>query len=194
MKNKKYIILIIIALIFVVAVTTSVIRAWLTDTKKTSDSVFTIGDITYEWDGEQETGKIVPGQNLIKTVYTLTNSSTIYSELRVKIEVTSAYLDGDAISYVQIQMDTGWVLEDGHWYYRGAETVQVTEGDITKYNIQPLNQVIKTINSISLDGSKVGNDFSGSTFTLIFTFQAKQSDYVTWSDLGQLNFETGLAS
>ena len=45
-----------------------------------------------------------------------------------------------------------------------------------------------------LNGYTVGNEHSGKTVTITITFYAKQAEYVTWDELGTVNFTTGLAN
>lgn len=150
-----------------------------------------MGDVEFTWDGAVSQDLVVPGENIVATDYTLVNASTIRTELRFKIEIYSDYLDGDGSDYVILTIDDGWVLEtDGFYYYRGSDTVV----DEDKYKILPETETITVITGIELDGSKVGNDFSSSSFTITLVFEAKQSDYVDWDTLGQsnINFSTGL--
>ncbi|MDD3192054.1 MAG: hypothetical protein PHP41_04820, partial [Bacilli bacterium] len=140
-----------------------------------------------------DTTKIVPGQNLIATSYTLTNGSNIETELRVKITMTSSYLAGDASSIIDLTMGTGWVQSGDYWYLQGSPAVEASG----KYSIPATATTpITVVTSIILDGSLVGNVYSTTTITINFLFEAKQTDYVTWAELGSANidFSTGLAA
>lgn len=194
MKNKKTIIILFLSLIILVALTTATIAAWLTDSKTTPDITFTVGEVKYTWSGSTVSSPVVPGQELISTPYTLTNDSNVATELRVKVEVTSSTLSGNAQHLCNLGMKSGWVLEatDGLWYYRGTDTV--FEETSQKYKIPTTVSTITVVESLKLDGSKVGNTHKNDTITVMFTFEAKQNDYVTWDQLGtaQIDFTTGL--
>lgn len=188
MKIKK-IWLLIIGLAVTLGVITGVIAAWLTDTDTTPSQTFTVGEVTYEWTaGTFVSGPVVPGQNVIDDPYHLTNTSNVASELRLQITIT--YPVGgtptDATSLVTYTLDSNWVLDTGYYYYR-AGTADA-EG---KYPIAAATSV-NGITGLALNGALVGNDFVGVVFTVTMTFQAKQNDYVAWSDLGLISFTTGL--
>ena len=187
MKNKKLIITLIALFIGIIGATSAAISAWLTDTQTTDETVFTVGDVTYNWSGALTTDTpIVPGQELVATGFALTNASTVTSELRVAITITSSLLEGDATELVLMTIGAGWVDgEDGYWYYTPSSNPVIPAS----------GQVISILTSLKLDGSKVGNAHSGETFTISLSFQAKQAQYVTWTELGTANidFSTGLA-
>lgn len=191
MGKKKFIAILALLFLAIAALTANLIVAWLTDTAQTGPTEFQLGHVEFTWVGAVSQDLVVPGENIVATDYTLVNASTIRTELRFKIEIYSEYLDGDGSDYVILTIDDGWVLKtDGFYYYRGSGTV--VEED--KYKILPETETITVITGIELDGSKVGNDFSSSSFTITLVFEAKQSDYVDWDTLGQSNidFSTGL--
>lgn len=192
MKSKGLILTLALGLVLVIGVTATLIAAWLTDTDTTDDTVFTVGDIQYTWAGAVITDTyVVPGQNLIGTTYTLTNGSNVGSELRVKVTAVSSHTGytTDALSLLTITLAEDWSeLTSGYYYYQGVEA---TEG---KYIIVAGTQELDVLTSIIIDGAQVGNSFSGETFTITFTFEAKQADYVTWAELATVDFETGLAA
>ncbi|MFA7131533.1 MAG: hypothetical protein WC167_06880, partial [Bacilli bacterium] len=83
-------------------------------------------------------------------------------------------------------------VSDDYYYYRG-DISPVTEDEVEKYKIPANNQELSVLTSLKLDGSKVGNDFRLLELTIEMVFEAKQSDFVTWQQLGTINFTTGLA-
>lgn len=189
MKKSKVIILSVL-LFAMLALTSKLIAAWLTDTKSTSSTTFTVGDVKFSWNGAtiSADAPIVPGQNLIGSKFYLANASTVDAELRV--EIIAAYTlagSSDEVDALELFKDLslmdGWELnsEDGKWYY-----------DAT---ITPDDETIDVIDTLVLDGLKVGNLFANASFTVQFVFEAKQKDFVTWEKLGEpeINFETGLA-
>jgi len=194
MKNKKIIIVLSILILAVIGAMTNIIVAWLTDTDQTGPTDFTLGDVTFTWSGEITQNLAVPGENIVTTPFVLTNASTIDTELRVKLEIESSFLEGDATDYVDYTIADGWVFDVDYYYYRGNDTVQEGELPDIKYKIPTTVETISVLTGLVLDGSKVGNDFSGTDFTLTFTFQAKQAQYVSWSQLGtaEIDFSTGL--
>lgn len=190
--NKKRIWILLMALAVTLGLITGGVLAWLTDTKTTPEKTFTVGDVTYIWtEGVITSDNVVPGQNLITTAFNLMNTSNVESELRLLIHIT--YLEGaiptDASNLVEYTLASGWVLEttDGYYYYRPGVEVD------GKYPIAPATKV-DVLSELSLDGSLVGNSFSGKVFTIKIIFEAKQANYVTWAQLGTINFETGLLS
>lgn len=193
MGKKKFIAILALLFLAIAALTANLIVAWLTDTAQTGPTEFQLGDVEFTWAGAVSQDLVVPGENIVATHYTLVNKSTIRTELRFKIEIYSEYLGDDGSDYVILTIDDGWFLErDGFYYYRGSDTV--FEEEEGKYKILPETETITVITGIELDGSKVGNDFSSSSFTITLVFEAKQSDYVDWDTLGQSNidFSTGL--
>lgn len=186
MKTKKVWIFAGLLLITLV-IFTGGIFAWLTDTKATSPTNFTVGDVSYNWTaGAFKTTNVVPGENVVVTPFNLTNTSNVNSELRIKIEIKDAS-DVDATSLVVYTLGTGWVLDnlDGYYYYRVGTPVGTTYPIIPTTNIDVLS-------GLSLNGALVGNDYVGEVFTVSIVFQAKQAEYVVWADLGTINFATGL--
>ncbi|HEY8395364.1 MAG TPA: hypothetical protein VIK96_01145 [Bacilli bacterium] len=187
MKKGRVVILIVL-LFAMIAVTSTLIAAWLTDKKSTSSTTFTVGDVEFTWNGAMipTTNPIVPGQNLIQTPFYLANTSTVTSQLRVQILATYK-LEGssesvDAIPlFKDLSLMTGWTLsEDGKWYHDA--------------DIATTDTTIDVIDTLVLDGSKVGNTFSKASFTVQFVFEAKQKEYVTWEELGTavIDFSTGI--
>lgn len=187
-KIKKSIYLVIIMLLGVVGLTTYAVTAWLTDTDTSGPQTFTVGDVEFALTGAATTvTPVVPGQELIATKYTLTNASTVSTELRVKITVVTSYpsADTDAKSIVTMVLGDNWGTETSGYYYYSVDSNPV---------IAAGTQALDFITSLKIDGSKVGNLYTGATFTVTIMFEAKQADYVTWAELGtaNINFTTGL--
>lgn len=216
MKNKK-IILLGFGLLLVVTTLVVSIAAWLTDVDETPNTTFTIGNVEYSIVGDFiADGIIVPGQQLITTtevsqgvnevVIKLTNKSTVNSKIRLRIEVK---VDDEAITTLAglssifttgnpgggFALPTDWkqnLVEELTWYY-GAAVSGVDANDLGAI-ILPSTKVIPVLNSLKLDGSKVGNDYAKKGLTIKFIFEAKQADYVTWEQLAtaSINFSTGI--
>ena len=178
MKKKSIVILLELLLLAVVGVTTTIISAWLTDTDTTGEKTFTVGEVSFTLTGDIKTGVVVPGEELVTTAFSLSNASTITTELRVKMDVFQG--ETDSTNLFIFSPDSSWEKdEDGYYYYDGSIATDTT--------------TIVFLSSLKLDGSKVGNDYASDVFTITFTFEAKQKDYVTWEELGSTSFETGLA-
>lgn len=190
--RKKIIILLGTLLLVVAGGLGLAIRAWLTDENEIEGSVITVGKVKFSFEGNIiSSGYVVPGQNLVTTPFVLTNQSNVGTELRVKIDATYGSSNTNAISYILLGFgeSNGWELKaDGYYYYKGSSST-LTSG---KNIILAGSQSIQFINNIKLDGSKVGNAFSNEIFKFTFTFQAKQSDYVTWAEMESIDFTTGL--
>ena len=190
---KRKIIFLSIGLFLTLSALIISVAAWLTDTKESDDTSFTIGYVKYEFIGyfKDFTNPIVPGEELIASEFKLRNSSTIATELRVLVTVkvndviltnpstlftTSSYGAGFSLA-------DGWVFNEGYWYYyvAGNDTV-----------IAPTVTEIPFLSSLKLDGTKVSNNYANANIYIVFTFQAKQAAYVTWEDLGEIDFALGI--
>ncbi len=190
LKIKKSVYLVIILLLGVIGFTTYAVTAWLTDTDTTGPSTFTVGDVEYTWGGALTSSTaVVPGEELVTTTFTLTNSSTVSSELRFKITAVVDYpsANTDALDKLLITLGSNWVKDGDYYYYK--------VGDPADPVIVAGTQVLNVITNLKLDGSKVGNAYTGATFSITLMFEAKQAQYVTWTQLGTagINFSTGLA-
>ena len=190
MKSKKLIILAVL-IICMIGITSGLIIAWLTDTKTTPSTEFTVGKVSYEWAGElTENQPVVPGQQLIKTTYKLTNSSTVESELRVKIIITYKQddehpaVDGTHLFATKpIALAAGWTLDADGYYYYGTKALPTS--------VPAGGGEVDVLNSLILDGSQVGKNFSEINFSFSLIFEAKQKEYVTWEQLGTANIDFG---
>lgn len=191
---KKKIIFLSVGILFVVATLVVAIAAWLTDTASTDETEFTIGDVTFVFDGSliETNDPIVPGQQLVtEGGIKLLNESTVSTELRVLVTVT---VDGSPVTDLSsifttgsigdgFSLASGWTLNgDGYWYYSVSGSSVITTSV----------EEIALLSSLKLDGSKVGNDYATKPLTIQFTFQAKQAEYVTWAELGEIDFDLGI--
>jgi hypothetical protein len=166
-----------------------------------------VGEITYNEAGSwvSPSTPIVPSQNLIATSFVLTNTSTITSQMRVKIEYTKYTLvlgvpTGATATFTGIDVDdhidvsiantvvSGFQYYSGYWYYSTDHLVTLGPDYVFAAN----SGAITLITSLSLDGDDVSIDYAGQTVLITITIQVKQADNVTWSTLTTYNFETGL--
>ena len=179
------------------AATYGITSAWLTDTDNKSET-FTMGDISYTLAGAliANTNKIVPGQNLVGTTFTVTNGSTVASQLRMQITYTTVsggtattgviYTAAAGGNGIITDINTGnWVYGNDNYWYLGSKTNNI-----------PVNTTAYTMfTSLKYNGATIGNDYAAASGLVItITFQAKQAEYVDWADMGSINFSTGLAS
>lgn len=197
MKKSKLIVLIVSLVIVLTAATYGITSAWLTDTDNKSET-FTMGDISYTLAGAliANTNKIVPGQNLVGTTFTVTNGSTVASQLRMQITYTTVsggtattgviYTAAAGGNGIITDINTGnWVYGNDNYWYLGSKTNNI-----------PVNTTAYTMfTSLKYNGAIIGNDYAAASGLVItITFQAKQAEYVDWADMGSINFSTGLAS
>ena len=211
MKNRK-IIFLSLGLLLIVTTLVISISAWLTDTDEIDGSTFTVGDVSYTLNGNFiPSAIVVPGQPLLAEEFTLTNNSTVSSELRILVDYTFRKEDANNPgTWIDVEVSSGlngllsisetpqesggfslhidWKenLEGqpaGYWYYSPSSGTEIPAE----------SQNIPILSNLMLDGSKVGNTYSKHRLYIKFTFQAKQKEYVTWENLGSIDFSTGLA-
>jgi hypothetical protein len=201
---KKKIILLGLGIFVMLSLLVTTTYAWLTSSGS-KNSTYTVGNVTYTFGGDFLANNtiIVPGQELLSSSITTNNSSTVASNVRVKIAITidstnvtlSTSASGtatDAASLVKVGFNsTDWVLDtDGCLYYKGKDS---TTGKVAA-NTALSSEAQTIITSIVLNGATVGNAYAGKGVSISISLQAKQADYVTWDDLATINFETGLAA
>ena len=193
MKKRGLIIIFSLLLLGIITLSVTMIRAWLTDTETTPDVSFTVGDVEFLLQGSfiDDSEVIVPGQDLVDTTFTLSNNSNVDTELRFSIGIKyDNNIDGLDLAIIDIDASK-WVLEGGYYYYREAGVVDATS-EVGKYIIGKDTTGIEVLSSIVLDGSKVDNSFTGKIFEIVITFEAKQSQYVTWDILGAIDFSADI--
>lgn len=191
MKKKLIVLSILLGVALIGLIGTTV--AWLTSTgSETID--FTMGQVVYTIETQNTTiDTVVPGQNLFEdnaNSVIIKNKSNVTTQLRVKIDITTKNSSPDLSDFI-IEL-SGWKIgNDGYWYYGDTDgdnsavisvSTNLTEGIVVSF---PLN--------LTLDGTKIGNSFAGHSYSITITFEAKQSEHVKWSDMGSIDFSTGLA-
>lgn len=179
---------------------TSVV-AYFSDIKTTNSNEFKLGEVQFTYQGGLKTDLIVPGENIIENPITLVNGSSIDTELRMTITVSSSLFttqttledlfgyDNENTPY--FSLGEGWILEGSHYYYRGLESI---ENPSSVFRIPPTSQPIVIIDYIELDGFKFTNSHANGTIGIQVIFEAKQADFVTWSYLGTINYNFNLNS
>ena len=196
MKKRSLIILLVAVLVGLVVIGAGTTYAWLTQ-EENNDFTYTVGDVSYSVNEITETtGVVVPGQNICSGV-TLLNKSNVKTQLRAKFEIVSVMngetdekatwsignTDNDYIK-VSYNAETWTYNENDGYYYCNADIASATnaDGDV----------VTSFFNSVVLNGNKVGNNHSGFVVTFSVTYQVKQAEYVTWTEMGNIDFSTGL--
>lgn len=156
---------------------------------------------------------IYPGQNLVnlegeEASISMYNSSTIDSQIRVRIEYTS-YADGVAktVTYsgeededlqVVFKNPEQWLpfnngLDGTCFYYVGPDynkSVLADTNDV--YTITPDISDVSIIESVCYKETINASLYSGNKVTVNIIFEAKQADYVGWSSLGEFSVDTDI--
>lgn len=199
--NKKIVIALSLILVALIAASSVVTYAWLTSTG-TSDSInYKVGDINYTITGPQvaDNTYVVPGQQ-IASGFVITNSSNIETNLRVQftitVDVRNAVNPGasndwtigsnNSTDELILALNTNWVLDtDGYLYYGGKD---LEADDVIAASTNPSSPIA----GLQLNGALIGNDYSGAVITVQATFYAKQDAYIKWSEMGSINWTTGI--
>ena len=182
--NKKVIFGLSLVLVALFAIIAGSTFAWLTDKGDSNTITYNVGKVDYEISlTTAVSGQVVPGDTLTPT-FTITNNSTVATNIRVKVEVTST----PELSNTQLVVTpgTGWILEGGYYYYGTSSTAPTS----INAGVEP----VSPIGDLELDGPSVGNSYSGTTITIKITWEVKQAANVDWADMGSISFETGLVT
>lgn len=222
MKKKKAIVLILLAaLLCVVLVGLSL--GWF-NPAQTEPMQLKVGKLNFKLNGITElTGGysatdtsgntveyIVPGENLLKNGIQAYNTSSVKTNVRVKITYKD-FADGTVKTYAG---DSGELLKasfagnweynssDNYWHYKPGidETAYVvapyetpepeTDGEGEPIITEPPENEGDVINILShlayASSIVIGDNHGGKTADIKITFEAKQADHVEWSAL-QMN-------
>ena len=199
--NKKIVIALSLILVALIAASSVVTYAWLTSTGSSDSIKYKVGEINYTITGPQVADNtfVVPGQQ-IASDFVITNSSNIATNLRVQftitVDVTNAKNPAAATNWtigsdkttnqLILSVNSEWVLdEDGFLYYGGKDK---EADDVIAKTINP----VSPIEGLQLNGDLIGNDYSGAVITVQATFYAKQDAYIKWSEMGSINWTTGI--
>lgn len=199
--NKKIVIALSLILVALIAASSVVTYAWLTSTGTSNSINYKVGDINYTIEGPQvaDNTYVVPGQQ-IASDFVITNSSNIATNLRVQftitVDVTNAINPGASTDWtigsnnstdeLILALNTNWVLDtDGYLYYGGKD---LEADDVIAASTNPSSPIA----GLQLNGALIGNDYSGAVITVQATFYAKQDAYIKWSEMGSINWTTGI--
>ncbi len=202
MKKKITVLTILIILLMLCLITT--VYAWFSESLASNSFELNSGEIKVEVNGSlidsDETNYILPGQNLVLTNYTLTNSSSIDIELRIKIEysyvnknetnetelLTKTY-QGLENEELIVSLDSKWVNNQDYWYY--GEIITDETNVLHSEQIKPTTTELPLIDDIHYNGEVVGNDYSyinlNQELSIKLTFEVKQAKHLTWQLLGE---------
>lgn len=198
MKNKKIRLLCLMLLLFTV-IFTSTTYAWMISVKNIPSISFGTSVLKYQLQGAfNDSSYIVPGEELITTPFVLINSSTVPSELRVKITYeyvlnespeselfTSLNLDSSSNKVMMGVVDNKWKYLSDYWYYEGVEVSSDGKYIIPASNVTPTT--LDLLSSLSYKGNKVGNDYQMNSLKVVLKFDAKQAKNVTWDEITTLS-------
>lgn len=199
--NKKIVIALSLILVALIAASSVVTYAWLTSTGSSDSIKYNVGKINYTITGPQvaDNTYVVPGQQ-IASDFVITNSSNIATNLRVQFTITvdvtnavnpSAPKDwtigsNTSTDELILTLNTNWVLDtDGYLYYGGKDK---EADDVIEASTNPSSPIA----GLQLNGDLIGNDYSGAVITVQATFYAKQDAYIKWSEMGSINWTTGI--
>ena len=154
---------------------------------------------------------IYPGQNLVTldgddASISMYNSSTIDSQIRVRVEYTS-FASGSAKNVIYSGSEDEdlevvfsnpeqWLpynngMDGTCYYYVGPDYNRSTLSDVDDvYTITPDIADVEIIESIRYKETIDANLYSGNEVTVNVIFEAKQADYVGWSSLGEYQVAT----
>ena len=123
---KKKLTLVVTCVVLVAAMVIGGTLAYFTDTDKATNT-FTVGNVKIEltepkWEeaGKEDAPEVYPGEPLAKDP-TVTNTGANPCFVRIKVENLDQFGNKGAITYrtayVPGALGTGWVEEDGYFYY-----------------------------------------------------------------------------
>ena len=131
----------------------------------------------------KEGKRVLPGDEILLGTLTLTNKSTIPTEIRFKL-VDTVRPDASDSFAVEFKDSSKWKSEDGYFIY-GTTT---DDGFVSSVPaVADSNGVeISFIENIKYNGEVIEKDqYSGHDSTVTLIFQAKQGEFATWEDIGE---------
>ncbi len=185
-----------------------------TSGSSSAEHSFTTGNIGYTLIGDldyyEDTETIIPEEELLVPLTEenkltsdencrmyLKNTSAVDSQLRIKIvysygDVTENIYDGASTSPLTVDFSkaNGWTYDNGYFYYGNFDSENqrsdvIAAFDITQDGATPEN--IPLFSSIRYSGENTENDkIAGKELTVKVIFEARQSEYVNWIDVGTI--------
>lgn len=127
----------------------------------------------------------------------LEGTSSVDSQLRIQIlygygDVAENVYAGETTSPLTVEFcdTTGWKYNNGYFYYGSYDaehdsSTVIPAYDATAEGTSPA--VIALFDSIRYSGENTENDkISGKTLNVKIIFEARQSEYVNWTDVGTI--------
>lgn len=176
---------ILLAVIMIISLSTLTMKVYslLTDTKIKGPNLlkYELGDLEYTLVGGLQQNYLYPGKNIVIAPYKLQNSSTINTELRIKLNF---YIYNEDSEQYEIFIIENYVEEDGYdfnldeeWIFNNIDGFYYYDG------IVAANQTIDIFSILILDGHIVRNDFANKQIKLEIVVNTKQKDNVNWEQL-----------
>lgn len=179
--NKKIILGLSLVLVALFAIIGGATYAWLTDTDSSKVITYTVGSVDYEIAiTEQSSNLVVPG-DVVSPEFTITNKSTVATNMRIQIECSNL----DTTQY-SISIDENWVLIEGYYYYKAKDDTTAANTDAIAASTAPTAPVI----SITFVGDKITNKDAGKSLQLKITWQVKQDANIAWGNIGSFEIKT----
>lgn len=172
------------------------VYALFIDKKETEPITFKSGRVSYTIAGDLKTGFIVPGENIVTVPIVFTNNSTVDHNLKMEFSIklnnvelplnSSILVYEDEIvlgSNSSFDFNSDFIYDqvDGAYYYKSKT-----------YNVGPSDGNITLFSNLYLNGDEIHKENNGEVLVISITLYVKQADNVSWSELGSINFETGL--
>lgn len=173
---------------------------------------FTTGNIGYTLFGDldyyEDAETIIPEEELLVSLTEenkltsdencrmyLKNTSSVDSQLRIKIvysygDVAENIYDGNESSPLTVDFSNtdGWTYDNGYFYYgtySEDNSSVISAFDATQDGATP--EIIPLFSSIRYSGENTENvKISGKELTVKVIFEARQSEYVNWTDVGTI--------
>jgi hypothetical protein len=175
--------------------------AWFAKTLLVPKGEISVGDITYSLTGAfiADDTLIVPGQELIQTPFVLNNNSSVESQIRMKITYLGYVWNGVEVvaeeqvyvssedDFLFVTVGSGFVVTGDYWYYTDDPLVLGPD-----YILDPETGIFTLLSSVYLNGATTNIDFADKDVWIRITVEVKQADNVTWSELVDIDFTTGL--
>ncbi len=178
-----------------------------------AEHLFTTGNIGYTLFGDlydsDDTNKIIPEQELLVALSDgdklsdencrmyLKSTSSVDSQLRIRILYdygadSDKVYGGEQESPLTVEFcdASGWVYNNGYFYYGSYDansdsSTVIPAYDATEEGATPA--VIALFDSIRYSGENTESDeISGKTLNVKIIFEARQSEYVNWTDVGTI--------
>lgn len=179
--NKKIILGLSLVLVALFAIICGATYAWLTDTDNSKVISYEVGSVDYEIEIKVETSNLVVPGDVVSPEFTITNKSTVATNMRIMIECSN--LDTDQYS---ISVDSNWVNDGNYFYYKAKDDTTADNKDAIAANTPPTAPVI----SVSFVGDKITNKDAGKTLQLKITWQVKQDANIAWENIGSFEIKT----